>query len=65
MSKRFSKATIMDYIARRTEQLRAEHRLDPGNGTAQLRGRSTETAVAYGEFRALLDLRDAIDGQNL
>ena len=46
MSKRFSKATVLDYIARRAEQLRKDHKLDPNNGTAQLRNRSTDDAVA-------------------
>jgi hypothetical protein len=65
MNKRFSKATVLEYIEQRATKLQMEHRLDPHNGWAQVEYRDTEAAVAYGEFRGLLDLRDAIEEGDL
>jgi hypothetical protein len=61
-TKRFSKATVLEFIESRAEHLRQQHNFSPRHGTSQARGRGEDVAVAYGEFRALLDLAERIDG---
>ncbi|MGK3981247.1 hypothetical protein WMF38_57150 [Sorangium sp. So ce118] len=61
-SKRFSKATVLEFIESRADHLQKKHDFNPRHGTSQVRGKGEDAAVAYGEFRALLDLAERIDG---
>jgi hypothetical protein len=56
MKERFSKASVAAEIQRRIDAIQAHWRFDPGNGTAQLRGKDNDAAVAYGEWSALRSL---------
>ena len=60
---RFSRAVLLEYAQCRAVNLQGEHDFNPDNGWAQvayMRNRRpdelVERAVAYGEYRAMLDL---------
>lgn len=50
--KRFSRASVTEYLEEREERLRRRYGFDPDNGSAQVRGRSEDTLIAFGEWRA-------------
>lgn len=66
VAERFSKRAVLAAIERRRDTynngFHAEtgRRIDPDNGWGQCDGESTQAAVAYGHWRALTDLAEAI-----
>jgi len=58
---RFSKEAMIEALEKKASYLKDTYNFDPGNGTAQLKNRDQDTAVAYGRFRLCLDLIDAIE----
>jgi hypothetical protein len=61
-ARRFSKATLLEHVEAQMMVLADEWGIDPGNGTAQIAPGDIDRAVAYGEYRALDDLRDRLNG---
>lgn len=57
---RFSKAVLTETVQQRLDVIQATHGFDPGNGTAQLKGKlgNVNAAIAYGEREALLRLAE-------
>jgi hypothetical protein len=58
---RFSKQTVIDYIARRQSELEAEFGFDPRNGWSQVDGKGEEINRAYGEYASLSTLVDVFE----
>lgn len=58
---RFSKAAMAAHLEAKVSALTAKWQFDPNNGTAQVRGKSEEALVAYGEFRLCLRLLAEIE----
>ena len=54
-NKRFSKATLAEYIRERLNNLPA---FDRGNGWAQVKGKGEDASRSYGEYRILIQLAD-------
>jgi hypothetical protein len=50
---RFSKAVLASYVERQAAALVRAWSIDEQNGTSQCAKKSTEFAIAYGEYRAL------------
>lgn len=59
---RFTKAAMIGFLENRVRMMEGLNGFDPLNGWAQVDGRSVQTIVQYGEYVAMLDLIDAING---
>jgi len=57
---RFNKAKIISDLDERAESIRIEFNFDRGNGHAQLKDGDKLRAIAYGEWRKMLDLANEI-----
>jgi hypothetical protein len=62
MGKRFSKAVLLEHVEATQMMLCDKWGINPNNGTAQIAEGDVDAAVAYGEYRALEDLRERLIG---
>lgn len=61
MTRRFSKATLLDWAELRIREIESRHTFDPGDGTHQVEKSSPERNRAYAEWRLLNDLIDVFE----
>ena len=60
--RRFSKAAVLDACEARMKALETEHRFHRGQGYAAVENRPFKTVLAFGEYSAMRDLVEMIDG---
>lgn len=60
MNNRFNKTNVLEHISKKMQKLEEQYGFDPNNGTIQVRGKSDEIVLAYGEYEALDSLYDTI-----
>lgn len=61
-TKRFSKSTLLEHVEAQMMVLEERWGIDPMNGTSQLSERGTDAVIGYGEWRALSELRERLQG---
>ena len=65
MSNRFNKTNVLEHILKQMQNLEEQYSFDPNNGTIQIKGKSEEIVLAYGQYMALESLYDTIQYNSL
>jgi hypothetical protein len=59
---RFSKQAVLDALDARMKQLEKDHRFNRGQGYAVVEKRSFRDVIAFGQYDALRDMMETIEG---